>query len=131
MEEMLHHTGAVARGVEQAMVVGDMPFMSYQVSPQQAVESSIRLMKEFIEKGPTDDEVAAFLAVLFFTGTTPLRIAVAFALFRFFDAVKPAPVAWADAVFKGCGWRGAWGILFDDLVAAFCTLLVIALWRFV
>ena len=55
----------------------------------------------------------------------------AFALFRFFDAVKPGPVAWADAVFKGCGWRGAWGILFDDLVAAFCTLLVIALWRFI
>lgn len=53
-----------------------------------------------------------------------------FALFRFFDAIKPGPVAWADKVFKGCGWRGAWGILFDDLVAAFCTLLVIALWRF-
>ena len=55
----------------------------------------------------------------------------AFALFRYFDAAKPGPVAWADTVFKGWGWRGAWGILFDDLVAAFCTLLVIALWRFV
>ena len=55
----------------------------------------------------------------------------AFLLFRFFDAVKPGPVAWADAVFKGWGWRGAWGILFDDFVAAFCTLLVIALWRFI
>jgi phosphatidylglycerophosphatase A len=56
---------------------------------------------------------------------------IAFALFRFFDAVKPGPVAWADAVFKGWGWRGAWGIMFDDLVAAFCTLFVIALWRFI
>ncbi len=54
---------------------------------------------------------------------------VAFALFRFFDAVKPGPVAWADELFKGLGWRGGWGIVFDDLVAAFCTLLVIALWR--
>jgi len=53
------------------------------------------------------------------------------ALFRFFDASKPGPVAWADAVFKGWGWRGAWGIMFDDLVAAFCTLFVIALWRFI
>jgi len=53
----------------------------------------------------------------------------AFLLFRFFDALKPGPVAWADAHFKGWGWRGAWGILFDDLVAAFCTLLVLALWR--
>jgi phosphatidylglycerophosphatase A len=53
----------------------------------------------------------------------------AFALFRFFDAVKPGPVAWADQQFKGFGWRGGFGILWDDLVAAFCTLLAIALWR--
>jgi phosphatidylglycerophosphatase A len=56
---------------------------------------------------------------------------LAFALFRFFDAVKPGPVAWADQLFKGFGWRGGWGILFDDLVAAACTLMVIALWRWV
>ena len=53
----------------------------------------------------------------------------AFALFRFFDAAKPGPVAWADQLFKGFGWRGGLGILLDDLVAAACTLLVIALWR--
>ena len=53
----------------------------------------------------------------------------AFALFRYFDAAKPGPVGWADKRFKGFGWRGAWGIMFDDLVAAFCTLLVLALWR--
>ncbi|MGU3627292.1 phosphatidylglycerophosphatase A family protein [Comamonas sp. C24C] len=52
-----------------------------------------------------------------------------FALFRFFDAVKPQPVRWADRLFKGFGPRGGWGIMWDDLVAAFCTLLVIALWR--
>ena len=51
-----------------------------------------------------------------------------FALFRFFDAVKPQPVKWADQLFKGFGPRGGWGIMWDDLVAAFCTLLVIALW---
>jgi len=34
-------------------------------------------------------------------------------------------------LFKGFGWRGGWGILFDDLVAAFCTMLVIALWRWI
>lgn len=54
---------------------------------------------------------------------------IAFALFRFFDAVKPQPVKWADQLFKGLGPRGGWGIMFDDLVAAFCTLLVIAFWR--
>lgn len=54
----------------------------------------------------------------------------AFVLFRFFDAVKPGPVAWADQLFKGFGYRGGFGIIFDDLVAAFCTLLCIAIWRF-
>lgn len=54
---------------------------------------------------------------------------IAFGLFRFFDAAKPGPVAWADRQFKGFGPRGGFGILFDDLIAAGCTLLAIALWR--
>ena len=77
------------------------------------------------------DEVVAFWLVLWLI--MPAGFAgqlVAFLLFRFFDAVKPGPVGWADQVFKGFGLRGGWGILFDDFVAAFCTLLVIALWRF-
>ena len=53
----------------------------------------------------------------------------AFLLFRFFDAAKPQPVRWADQLFKGFGWRGGLGIMFDDLIAAGCTLLTIALWR--
>ena len=76
------------------------------------------------------DEILAFWLVLWLA--MPMGFwgqLVAFALFRFFDAVKPGPVAWADELFKGLGWRGGWGIMFDDLVAAFCTLLVIALWR--
>ncbi len=77
------------------------------------------------------DEVVAFWLVLWLA--MPMGLwgqLAAFALFRFFDAAKPGPVAWADSLFKGFGWRGGWGILFDDFVAAFCTLLVIALWRF-
>ena len=76
------------------------------------------------------DEILAFWLVLWLA--MPMGFwgqVVAFVLFRFFDAVKPGPVAWADELFKGLGWRGGWGIMFDDLVAAFCTLLVIALWR--
>jgi phosphatidylglycerophosphatase A len=77
------------------------------------------------------DEVVAFWIVLWLVMPAGLSAqAVAFALFRFFDAVKPGPVGWADRLFHGFGWRGGLGILFDDLVAAFCTLLVIALWRF-
>jgi phosphatidylglycerophosphatase A len=77
------------------------------------------------------DEVVAFWLILWLvTPTTFWGQFGAFALFRYFDAAKPGPVKWADQLFKGFGWRGGWGILFDDLVAAFCTLLVIALWRF-
>ena len=43
---------------------------------------------------------------------------------------RSGPMAWADKTFKGFGWRGGFGIMLDDLAAAFCTLLVIALWRF-
>lgn len=46
MEDMIHHGAAVARGAKEALVVIDMPFMSYQVSVEQAVENAGRLMKE-------------------------------------------------------------------------------------
>lgn len=46
MEQMLHHTAAVARGVTAAMVVADMPFMSYQVSTEQALANAGRFIKE-------------------------------------------------------------------------------------
>jgi phosphatidylglycerophosphatase A len=79
------------------------------------------------------DEVVAFWIVLWVLMPagwwTQL---VAFGLFRFFDAAKPGPVRWADQRFKlqpgqAIGWRQGWGIVFDDLVAAGLTLLVMAL----
>ena len=82
------------------------------------------------------DEVVAFWIVLWLV--TPAGLwaqTVAFALFRFFDAAKPGPVAWADGLFKPRDaapvrwWHAGFGIMLDDLVAAFCSLLVIALWR--
>ena len=45
LEEMAYHVRTVARADTRALVVGDLPFGSYQVSPQQAVASSVRLMK--------------------------------------------------------------------------------------
>ena len=46
MADMLHHTKAVARGAKNALVVADMPFMSYQVSAEDAVRNAGRLMQE-------------------------------------------------------------------------------------
>ena len=46
MEEMLHHTKAVVRGTERAIVVGDMPFMSYQTSVEDALRNAGRFLQE-------------------------------------------------------------------------------------
>ncbi len=79
------------------------------------------------------DEVVAFWIVLWLLMPAGwLAQAVAFGLFRLFDAAKPGPVGWVDRRFKAArGTLQGVGILADDLAAALCTLLVIALWRFV
>lgn len=46
MEEMLHHTRAVSRGVTNALIVGDMPFMSYQASVEEGMRNAGRFLKE-------------------------------------------------------------------------------------
>lgn len=46
LDEMIYHTRAVIRGVSRALVVTDMPFMTYQVTPQEAFRNAGRLMKE-------------------------------------------------------------------------------------
>ncbi len=46
MEEMLHHCRAVARGAKNALLIGDMPFMSYQVSSEEAVRNAGRFLQE-------------------------------------------------------------------------------------
>jgi len=83
------------------------------------------------------DEVVAFWLVLWLLlPATWLWQAVAFVLFRVFDAAKPGPVAWADQLWKGrargrpIGWAQGFGIVLDDLVAALGVLVVIAIWRF-
>ena len=46
MDEMIHHCKAVARGVKRGFIIGDMPFMSYQVSVEKAIENAGRFIKE-------------------------------------------------------------------------------------
>ncbi|HEV3105612.1 MAG TPA: phosphatidylglycerophosphatase A [Trinickia sp.] len=71
------------------------------------------------------DEIVAFwLVLLFVTPETFTGQLWAFVVFRFFDMVKPPPIRYFDRHVKG-----GFGIMLDDLIAAFFTLLVIALWR--
>jgi phosphatidylglycerophosphatase A len=79
------------------------------------------------------DEIVAIWIVLWLVMPAPWWLQLlAFALFRAFDAIKRGPVGWADRLCKlrpgeAIGWRQGFGILFDDLVAAGCTLLCLAL----
>lgn len=68
------------------------------------------------------DETVAFLLVLFFTPAAPAWQAAAFLLFRLFDILKPQPIRYYDRTFKN-----GFGVMLDDLVAAFYTLLVLAI----
>jgi phosphatidylglycerophosphatase A len=70
------------------------------------------------------DETVAFLLVLFFAPRYALWQAFAFALFRVFDIAKPPPIRYYERRFKG-----GFGVMIDDLLAAFYTLLVLALSR--
>ncbi|MPV67914.1 phosphatidylglycerophosphatase A [Burkholderia sp. BE17] len=71
-----------------------------------------------------DEIVAIWLVMLFVTPATFVGQLWAFVAFRFFDMLKPPPIRYFDRRLKG-----GLGIMADDLVAAFMTLLVIALWR--
>lgn len=75
------------------------------------------------------DEIMSFWLVLWLVMPAGWQAQLAaFILFRLLDALKPGPVGWADGLFHGFGWRGGLGIIFDDLVAAFCVLFLIAAW---
>ena len=46
MDEMIHHTKAVSRGVSNALIVGDMPFLSYKINPNEAIKNAGRFIQE-------------------------------------------------------------------------------------
>lgn len=71
------------------------------------------------------DEIIAFwLVLLLVTPAGSWTQVWAFLWFRFFDIVKPPPIGHVDRHFKG-----GFGVMFDDIVAAFYALLMFALWR--
>lgn len=70
------------------------------------------------------DEVVAFLLVLFFTPDSIYWQAFAFLLFRLFDILKPPPIRYFDQTLKG-----GFGVMFDDVIAAFYTLLALSAYQ--
>lgn len=71
-----------------------------------------------------DEIIAIWLVLLFVMPTDTVTQVWAFLVFRFFDMVKPPPIAYFDK-----HWKGGLGVMWDDILAAFFTLLVFAIWR--
>ncbi|MGB4881800.1 MAG: phosphatidylglycerophosphatase A [Neisseria sp.] len=68
------------------------------------------------------DEIVAMMLILAFIPATWLWWLVAFATFRFFDAVKPQPIKWFDQQVSG-----GFGVMLDDIIAALMSLLLLKL----
>jgi phosphatidylglycerophosphatase A len=69
------------------------------------------------------DEIVAFWAVLLIVPAGFISQMLAFVVFRAFDVIKPPPIRYVDRTLKG-----GFGVMFDDAVAAFMTVLVFAIW---
>tara|TARA_B100000686_G_scaffold282636_1_gene305157 strand:+ start:3306 stop:3872 length:567 start_codon:yes stop_codon:yes gene_type:complete len=83
-----------------------------------------RVLKVHDYGGMVWDEIVAFLLVLFFTPDNIVWQAFAFLLFRLFDIYKPQPIRYYDKKL-----HGGFGVMFDDMLAAFYTLLCLAAWK--
>ena len=89
-----------------------------------ACEVSGRKLGVHDHGGMVWDETTAFLLVLFLTPDDPVWQAFAFLLFRIFDILKPAPIRHYDR-----SVRNGFGVMLDDLIAAFYALLCLAGWK--
>ena len=101
MTEMLHHCRAVAKGAKSALLIGDMPFMSYQVSIEEAVRNAGRFLQEAgmdaikLEGGRERLNTIRAISVAFLAGAITLPAARA----------SPNTWAWARKPMLGLGWN--------------------------
>ena len=86
-----------------------------------AIGHTTRLLDQQDPSSIVWDEILAFWVVLWILKGSLVQEALAFVLFRLFDVLKPGPVGWADRRFKG-----AFGVMFDDLIAAGLSLFCMA-----
>lgn len=136
MDDMIHHTACVVRGVKHALVVGDMPFGSYQESTEQAVHNAVRLMKEAqcdavkLEGGARNSEAVykmtqAGIPVVGHLGLTPQSVHQLGGFRIQGKNVETARKLLSDA--KELEDAGAFAIVFECVPAALATEITKAL----
>jgi 3-methyl-2-oxobutanoate hydroxymethyltransferase len=132
LDEVIYHTKLVARGVRRCLLVADMPFMSFQVSPQQAVANAGRLVKEGgahavkLEGGVRSAETIAAITradipVMAHVGLTPQSIR----RFGGFRVQRDADALMADA--KAAEQAGAFSIVVECVPAELAGKITAAL----
>lgn len=132
MEEMLHHTKAVVRGSKQALVIGDMPFMTYHISVEEALRNAARFIQEGgaqaikLEGGVTVAEkvrrmVSCGIPVMGHIGLTPQSIHQ-FGGFRVQGKTPEAAVRLVDDA-KALEEAGAFSIVLETVPAPLATLI--------
>ncbi|MDP2730694.1 MAG: 3-methyl-2-oxobutanoate hydroxymethyltransferase [Dehalococcoidales bacterium] len=132
MSEMLHHTKAVVRGAKQALVVGDMPFMTYHVSVEDALRNAARFIQEAgaqavkLEGGVTVAEkvkriVECGIPVMGHIGLTPQSIHQ-FGGFKIQGKTPEAAVKILEDA-KALEQAGAFSIVLETVPAPLATLI--------
>ena len=132
MEDMIHHGAAVARGAKNALVVVDMPFMSYEVTVEEAVRNAGRLMKEGragavkLEGGVRVAEqiraiVKAGIPVMGHIGLTPQSINVFGGCKVLGTSEEAARALLADA--KAVEEAGAFAVVIEAVPAALAQMI--------
>lgn len=131
MDDMVHHTKAVVRGVERALVVGDMPFLSYNISVEEALRNAGRFMQEAgaravkLEGGevaPTVERmVAAGIPVMGHLGLTPQSINV-FGRHRIQGKTREAAARLLEDAIK-LEEAGAFAIVLETVPAPLAALI--------
>lgn len=110
LEDMVHHTRAAARAVQRALLIADLPFGSYQASPEQAVKSSVELMKAGAHgvklEGPYRGAITALaragIPVMGHVGFTPQSVH-AFGGFKVQGRTQPEVIRDAAKVIEEAG----------------------------
>ena len=132
MDEMLHHTKAVVRGTKQAMVIGDMPFMTYQISIADTLKNAARFIQEAgaqavkLEGGVTVAEkvkriVECGIPVIGHIGLTPQSIHQ-FGGFKVQGKTPEAAARLLDDA-QALDEAGAFAIVLETVPASLATLI--------
>ena len=123
-ERLAHFFSWVLPGIFNPVTWGIICMIGFLVGIKSCQFTGIALNSPDDGSMVWDEIIAFWLVLVIVTPASFLTEFLAFIVFRFFDMVKPPPIRYFDQRIKG-----GFGVMLDDIIAAFFTLLVFALWK--